>query len=56
MGRGAVWNKEQLVRDVMKAAMSYPAEQLTKMWDYKSDIMEKVVGANGGNDYERHRS
>ena len=56
MGRSAVWNKEQLVRDVMKAALSYPAEQLAKMWDYKSDIMEKVVGANGGNNYERHRS
>ena len=25
------------------------------MWDYKSDIMAKVVEAKGGNDYERHR-
>ena len=44
------------MRDVTKVAMSYPAEQLTNMWDYKSDIMEKVVGAAGGNDYESHRS
>ena len=50
MGRSAEWNKEQLVRDVTKVAMSYPAEQLTNMWDYKSEIMEKVVGAAGGNE------
>ena len=37
---------EQLVRDVTKVAMSHPAEQLTNMWDFKSDIMEKVVGAS----------
>ena len=44
------------MRDVMKAKDAYPTETLAKMWDYKSDIMEKVVGAAGGNDYESHRS
>ena len=55
MGRSAVWNKEQLVRDVMAAVKAYPASKLSHMWDYKSDIMAKVVEAKGGNDYERHR-
>ena len=56
MGRSVVWNREQLVHDVKAAAAAYPAEKLTDMWDYKCDIMKKVVEANGGNDYERHRS
>ena len=49
MGRSAVWNKEQLVRDVMRAKDAYPASKLSMMWDYKSDIMAKVVEAKGGN-------
>ena len=40
----------------LKAAADYPADKLTAMWDYKSDIMGLIVGAQGGNDYERHRS
>lgn len=56
MGRSAVWNKEQLVRDVMAAVKAYPASKLSQMWDYKSEIMAKVVEAEGGNDYDRHRS
>ena len=44
------------MRDVKAAAAVYPAEQLAAVWDYKCDIMQKIVQANGGNDYERHCS
>ena len=55
MGRHDQWNKELLVEHVMQAKDDYPSEKLEAMWDYKSYIMEAVLGANGGNDYERHR-
>ena len=54
MKRG-LFDKEQLVKDVLAAAAAYPTEQLEKMWDYKSYVMEQVKASKGGNDYPRHR-
>ena len=55
MKRG-VFDKEQLVRDVKAAYAAYSPEQLEKMWDYKSYVMQQVHATNGGNDYPRHRA
>jgi hypothetical protein len=51
-----LFDKEQLVKDVLAAAAAYPTEQLEKMWDYKSYVMEQVKASKGGNDYPRHRA
>ena len=48
------FDKELLVSDVLAAFRAYPEEQLEKMWDYKSYVMQ-AVSVDGGNDYERHR-
>ena len=48
------FNKRKLVSDVLAAFRAYPEEQLEKMWDYKSYVMQ-AVSVDGGNDYERHR-
>jgi len=50
------FDKDQLVKDVLAAAAAYPTEQLEKMWDYKSYVMEQVKASKGGNDYPRHRA
>ena len=49
------FNKRKLVSDVLAAFRAYPEEQLEKMWDYKSYVMQ-AVSVDGGNDYERHRN
>ena len=51
-----LFDKDQLVKDVLAAAAAYPTEQLEKMWDYKSYVMEQVKASKGGNDYPRHRA
>ena len=51
-----IFDKEQLVKDVFAAVAAYPAEQLEKMWDYKSYVMDQVKASKGGNDYPRHRA
>ena len=38
-------------KDVLAAAAAYPTEQLEKMWDYKSYVMEQVKASKGGNDF-----
>ena len=55
MKRG-LFDKEQLVKDVLAAAAAYSSEQLEKMWAYKTYVMEQVLAAKGGNDYPRHRA
>ena len=52
-----VFDKEQLVRDVIAEFKAYPAERRERMWEYKSHVMEQVSKPeiDGGNDYERHR-
>jgi hypothetical protein len=55
MKRG-LFDKDQLVKDVLAAAAAYSTEQLEKMWDYKSYVMEQVKASKGGNDYPRHRA
>ena len=56
-GMDGVFDKEQLVRDVLAEFKSYPSEKLEKIWEYKSYVMEQVSRPeiDGGNDYERHR-
>ena len=51
-----LFDKEQLVKDVLAAAAAYSSEQLEKMWAYKTYVMEQVLAAKGGNDYPRHRA
>jgi hypothetical protein len=53
--RQNVFDKEQLVADVMKAWRDYPPEQLEKMWEYKHHIMAKVKEVNGDNVYDKRR-
>lgn len=37
--------------DVQAAFAAYPKEQLEKMWAKKSDVLEKIIKAKGGNDF-----
>ena len=56
MAGQAILVRPWLVKDVFAAVAAYPTEQLEKMWDYKSYVMEQVKASKGGNDYPRHRA
>lgn len=46
-----------LVDDVQQAFKDYPPEQLEKMWQHKSYVMEAVLKTKpkkGGNNYPKH--
>ena len=48
---------DQLVEDVMQAFEDYPPEQLEKMWQHKSYVMQAVLETKpkkGGSNYPRH--
>ena len=56
MAGQAILVRPWLVKDVFAAVAAYPTEQLEKIWDYKSYVMEQVKASKGGNDYPRHRA
>ena len=46
---------ERLQEDVEAAFKAYPAETLEGMWAYKSEVMQKIIEADGGNWYDKRR-
>ena len=47
------FNLEQLSKDVEKAYWAYSPDTLDGMWAYKTEIMQKIVEADGGNWYNK---
>ena len=45
----------QLADDVRKAYAEYSVEKIDQMWAYKSVIMQKIIDAEGKNDYDKRR-
>ena len=45
------FNLEQLSKDVERAYWEYSPDTLDGMWAYKSEIMQKIIEAEGGNWY-----
>ncbi len=46
---------DQLSKDVMEAFAAYSPDTLDGMWAYKSEVMQKIVEAEGGNWYDKRR-
>jgi len=49
------FNLEQLAADVREAFWAYSPDTLDGMWAYKSEIMSKIIEADGGNWYNKRR-
>ena len=47
---------EKLVDDVMQAWDEYPSDKIDAMWRVKARNMLQIIEAEGGNDYDQHRS
>lgn len=53
--RHAQFDLDQLSADVQQAFEDYDPETLDSMWAYKSEVMQKIVEAKGGNWYNQRR-
>ena len=51
----SAFDKEQLVADVVQAWADFDSATITKMFDYKSHVMRKIVEVGGDNNYNRRR-
>ena len=51
-----LFDLDQLAKDTIAAFNEYSTESLEEMWAYKTLIMQRIVDAEGGNDYSRRRT
>ena len=49
----ARFDLEQLAKDVEAAFLEYKVSTLDQMWSYKSELMKKIIEAEGGNWYDK---
>jgi hypothetical protein len=56
VSRSVLFDLDKLAADAQAAFEAYDEETLDQMWAYKTLIMQRIIDADGWNNYERHRT